>query len=232
MSFPLDQGTPGEADAGRFDRPFSEELKARAAADGLRKGERTRLRLMGAVAGLLQDTFVHGLRISDICRDAGVSQGTFYIYFTDRTDITSAMLTEFVTHVFDHLEHVVASNEGLGDTVYPTTLAYVREFRMNRGLFRALMQMTEESEHLERIYQQFNNRWNRRTAVAIARRRGVRGEPENRDLLQAFALGGMVDEFLANLYVRCDPALTERVESPEDAARLLADTWLQALPEP
>ncbi len=229
-SAPDENEFPPRAGSSRFDRPFCDELAALASGPGIRKGERTRLRLLSATAQLLQEQFVHTVRVGDICATAGVAPGTFYQYFSDKLDVTTAMLAGFVHHLFAHLGKAAEGAEGLAASVHATTLAYVREFEMNRGLFRALMQMTEESERIEAIYQGFNNRWNRRTARVIARCRGVEGPPEEEDILRAFALGGMVDEFLANVYVRRDPALTERLTTSEETARLLADLWLDALP--
>ena len=222
---------PARDSADRFEAPFAELLEARARAPGLRKGERTRLRLLAATAALLQDEFVHTLRIGDICHSAGVSPGTFYLYFDDKMEVTVAMLTGFAQHVFDHLDSTARTAADLQDSIHATTLAYVREFAMNRGLFRALMQMTEASARIESVYQKLNHRWNMRTARAIARRRGCAEGPSEADILRAFALGGMVDEFLANVYVRRDPVLVERLQSPEEVARLLAGLWLDALPE-
>jgi TetR/AcrR family transcriptional regulator, ethionamide resistance regulator len=222
--------TPGWVQGELRERAFCDLLSARAAGVGLRKGERTRLRLLAATAAILQEEFVHTLRIGDICAAAGVSPGTFYLYFDDKVAITTAMLKGFAQHVFDCLDAAARGANDFEASVQATTLAYVRAFELNRGLFRALMQMTEESASIERVYQRLNRRWNQRTARAIARYRGVMEGPEEDDILRAFALGGMVDEFLANLYVRRDPVLTERLSSPESVARLLAGLWLQELP--
>ena len=222
----------GSPQVGDCAQPFSQLLNARASGADLRKGERTRLRLLAATAAILQKEFVHTLRIGDICAAAGVSPGTFYLYFDDKLAVTTAMLTGFAQHVFDCLESATGGAKDFEASVHATTLAYVRAFALNRGLFRALMQMSEESASIERVYQRLNRRWNQRTARAIARYRGVTQGPEEDDILRAFALGGMVDEFLANLYVRRDPVLTEHLSAPEPVARLLAELWLQALPRP
>ena len=210
------------------DARFDDVLAERSRAGGLRKGERTRLRLLAATAGQLQRCLVHGLRVIDVAAAAGVAQGTFYIYFVDRHDAAEAMLAAFARHVYGCLEEAVPPGGGLEASVRATTLAYVRLFAANAGLFRALMQMTEESARFEAVYRDLNARWNRRTAAAIGRLRGGAG-PADADVLTAYALGGMVDEFLANLYVRGDPALAARVDGPGDAADLLAEIWLRAV---
>lgn len=233
MSTRTDGVVPGRAAHAAGAGPsFALQLAERASTPGIRKGARTRLRLMAATARLLQEEHAHHLRVTDISIEAGVSQGTFYLYFTDKVDAITATLMDFVQFLFDCLESAAAAADSFDESVYATTLAYVDAFERNRGLFRAMMQLTEESEQIGRVYQALNRHWNYRTARAIARRRGVEGEPEARDLLHAFALGGMTDDFLANLYNRRDPVLTECVESPEHAARLLTELWLATLRSP
>jgi AcrR family transcriptional regulator len=207
---------------------FQRVLAAQARQSRLRKGERTRLRLLAATAAELQRCHVHTLRVTDIAAGAGVAAGTFYLYFRDRGEAAEAMLDAFARHVFEALEAAALPGDGLEASVHATTRAYVHRFAANPGLFRALMQMTETSARFEAIYRELNARWNRRTAAAIARRRG-RAAPSEAELLTAYALGGMVDEFLANLYVRRDPTLEARIDSPDEAAEVLAATWLQAV---
>lgn len=209
--------------------PFSEILSAAADEPGLRKGERTRLRLMAATAGLLQETFFHNLRIVDVCRQAGVSQGTFYLYFKDKMDVATATLSKFAHHVFELMRVAGRGQPDLPAAVHATTLVYVRQFHLNRGLLRCLMQMTEESAQFEEIYRSLNGTWNLRTAEAIARRQGTTGGATPEQIMTVYAMGGMVDEFLANLYVRNDPALVERAGSPEEVAGLLSRLWIRAV---
>ncbi|MDX1614853.1 MAG: TetR/AcrR family transcriptional regulator [Candidatus Promineifilaceae bacterium] len=38
----------------------------------------------------------HGTKVSDIVREAGVAQGTFYLYFDSKADLFAALLDEFI----------------------------------------------------------------------------------------------------------------------------------------
>jgi hypothetical protein len=60
-------------------------------------------------------------------------------------------------------------------------------------------------------------------ASAIARRRGTASAEEL--LPTAYALGGMIDEFLTQLYLRQDPALTHLENDEEAVAELLTELW-------
>tara|TARA_R110002094_G_scaffold123679_5_gene118282 strand:- start:10 stop:693 length:684 start_codon:yes stop_codon:yes gene_type:complete len=212
------------------DIPFNKVLEQQAKDDvTLKKGDRTRLRLMVATAKLLQDTFFHDLRITDICKQSGVSQGTFYLYFNDKMSVTTTTLSQFVHHIFQSLKEAGTNQNSLSDAVYATTLSYVKQFYLNRGLLRCLMQMTEESTEFEKIYQSLNSTWNKRTASAIARRLGNRPADDPEGVMIVYAAGGMVDEYLANLYVRKDPTLTKYSGAPEDVAHLLSNLWMRVV---
>src|SRR5690606_7986442 len=149
------------------DIPFNKVLEQQAKNDPtLKKGDRTRYRLMVATAKLLQDTFFHDLRIVDICKHSGVSQGTFYLYFDDKMSVTTTTLSQFVHHIFQSLKDAGTDQKNLADAIHATTLAYVKQFYLNRGLLRCLMQMTEESAEFEKLYHSLNSSWNKRTAQA------------------------------------------------------------------
>lgn len=211
-------------------QPFSQIICEQAADATLRKGERTRLRLMAACAESLEDTPFATLRVADVCTRADVSQGTFYIYFKDKTAVAVETLTAFALHVQEYLGGTAPGAHGLPHAIQLATLRYVQLFQANRGLMRCLLQDTQETAAFQTIYQDLNARWNRRTATAIARYRGTASTPD--DLVTAYALSGMVDDFLANLYIRHDPTLLEAIDQgsdPDAVARVLAGIWLAAI---
>jgi AcrR family transcriptional regulator len=62
----------------------------------LRKGEKTRQIFIEAGARVfLRDGYLN-TEISEIAREAGKSNGTFYIYFTNKSDLLDAMYDQFV----------------------------------------------------------------------------------------------------------------------------------------
>lgn len=74
----------GEADGG--DRP--------EAADGRslrRQGRATRARLLEAAVPALAENGFHVARVDDVVRLAGVSHGTFYLYFANKEDLFRAL---------------------------------------------------------------------------------------------------------------------------------------------
>ena len=209
--------------------PFSDVLEERARTEGIKKGERTRIRLMRTTARLLQNVYFHSLRVGDICEGANVSQGTFYLYFKDKKDVSTALLSEFTRYVYEILDRAGSGHDDPRQSVYQTTLAYVAIFQQNRGLMRCLLQPAEELAEFEKIYRTLNSEWNRRVSRAIARWSNGTTDVTDEHLLTAYALGAMVDEFLTNLYVRRDPNITEIAGEPEQVAELLSRLWYRSI---
>lgn len=209
--------------------PFNRVLNEQATDTTKRKGERTRLRLMAGCARSLEFQTFAALRVADICAATEVSQGTFYIYFNDKADITGQTLDAFASHIQASLGSAGRIG-GLKNAVRHATLRYAQMFRANRGLMRCLLLGDEDGTQFKAIYQGLNARWNQRTAAAIARHRGTETTP--RDLMTAYALGGMVDDLLASLYIRGDPgllALTGNGDDLDAVVDCLTDIWLAAV---
>ena len=60
------------------------EVLLTAAGEAARKTQRTRFRLLAAIAGQLLDGVPRGeLRVADVTAKAGLAHGTFYRYFSD-----------------------------------------------------------------------------------------------------------------------------------------------------
>lgn len=52
--------------------------------------------LMRAGMTLFSEKGYHNTKVSDIVREAGVAQGTFYLYFESKADLFAALLDEFI----------------------------------------------------------------------------------------------------------------------------------------
>lgn len=204
-------------------------LQAAKGAD-LRKTDRTRLKLLAAAADLLAgEGDVVALRVADVASGAGLAHGTFYRYFADRREIVEAVVADFARFLREAMSKVRDGKPGSPERVRATTLVYLRVFRANPGLMRCLMGLGAESDGFRAGFHALNRDWNHRVAAAIAARRAEMDDarPVSPDTLLplAYALGGMIDEFLAQLYLRRDPALAALVDDEETVAALLADLW-------
>lgn len=204
---------------------FATALLARAEKEGLRKIERTRLRLFASLAGeLMAGVERTDLKVADVTRKAGLAHGTFYRYFTDMRMATDALIEEFSGFVQQRIAGAREGETGSRARVRGATLLYARLFKRNAGLMRCLIGLWGETTSFAGSYQRLNRDWYGRVAAAIAKRRGE--DPSGHDFLPAaYVLGGMIDEFLTQVYLRKDPALLHLSDQEEKIAELLTDLW-------
>jgi len=204
---------------------FAASLLAAADKAGLRKVERTRLRLLASIAGeLMAGAERTDLKVADVTAKAGLAHGTFYRYFADMRAATEALIEHFSAFVQERIAGARDGEAGSRARVLGATLVYARLFRRNAGLMRCLIGLTGETTSFARSYQRLNRDWYGRVAAAIARRRSGTEQPHD-VLPAAYALGGMIDEFLTQIYLRKDPALAHLAGEEEKVAELLTDLW-------
>lgn len=170
------------------------------------KGEKTRLSIKIAACTLLEEYSLSVLRVRDLCERIGIAQGTFYIYFRDRNDLVDGLLEGFVDFVAESM--IAHAREGEDDPVRASTEAYCLIFERNAGLMKCLLSYYEEFPEARSIAQKMNATWIN-TVVRAARRKlksEGRADAVDDDELyrRAYALGGMVDQYLAYLFLYGD----------------------------
>jgi AcrR family transcriptional regulator len=209
----------------REDEGFAARLQAEAEGAGLRKGERTALRLRAAVCALLEAAPLSQLKVQDICAGAGISQGTFYLYFPDRDALLNAVLQDFVADVRRRMLDAARDSTGRAASLQATTLTYCRIFAANRGLMKILLNHYEDFPQARAIFQGMNRAWIETVVSSIRRRFGAGMPDEDEIVRRAYALGGMVDQYLANLLLARDERVAAVSPDLETVARTLAEIW-------
>lgn len=207
------------------DLDFAATLLMRAEDPSLRKTERTELRLLASLAReLMTGVERAGLKVAEVTRKAGLAHGTFYRYFTDIEAATARLIEDFSVFVHDKLAGARRGEAGSRERVRSATLLYARLFRRNAGLMRYLLGLGSDGLAYAPSYQRLNRDWYGRVAAAIARQRDDGTAP--RELLPAaYVLGGMIDDFLRQIYLRHEPALADLCDDEEKIADLLTDLW-------
>ena len=197
------------------------------ASAGRPKGDRTRAQLQIAACTILQTEGPQGLSVASICHEAGVSNGTFYIYFPDRHVLLDMLLTEFVAFLQSSMR--AASDRGISGAARAATRAYLDLFERNSGLMRCLILPLEGFPEAQAAFQRLNREWIDIVDASVERRQGRDGTapPIPRDELRrrAYALGGMVDQYLSNLFFSKDPGLTEVSRDREAVLETLSLIW-------
>lgn len=184
-----------------------EHVLLQAAEQG-RKSERTQARLRAAACRLLETTAPTEIKVADICRAAGIAHGTFYIYFRDIRHLLSDTLQAFVAFLTAQMRHASRA----GDRIRSTTAAYVWLFEENAGLMRCLVARIESFPEATRAFERLNRDWAETVAEArmrqLARWSRAAAPPREELLRRAYALGGMVDQYLIMMLFGSDPALS------------------------
>jgi AcrR family transcriptional regulator len=214
---------------------FRAILEEASRREGARKGERTRALLKWAVCALLEQKPSSMLTVAEICALAGVAHGTFYIYFPDRNAVVAEVLEDFVRH---ERQAMLDSAQGRPDrraAIRASTAAYYDICAANPGLMRCLLSYYGEFPEAQRIAQNFNRAWIE-TVVRSAKKafpawQGS-GASEHELLRRAYALGGMVDQYLAYLFLSRDPNVIAVSGNREEVVESLTEIWERAFDRP
>jgi AcrR family transcriptional regulator len=220
---------PSRAAIATVARPVRRNAVVRKpAAPSTKRGSETRERLKEAAARVLERIGYRALRLNDIAAEADVNVSLVYHYFSGKADITSEVLND----VIERLSAEAPRQKGEGDR-FETILAANRHliglYERTPGLMRCLLHFDEEEAEFSQIYRRLSVDWNRRVARDIARRCGEDAMPEGQRLMVAYALGGMVDDFLFEMYVDRNPLMHAEFPDSEAVARFLAILWFRTL---
>lgn len=206
---------------------FSLALSRRA--EKSRKSERTKIALQVAACAYLDDHPIRDMTVAALCKSAGVAHGTFYIYFSDRNALLADVLTQFVEHIQHCMRQVGPARPG--DVVGAVTSVYFDIFDRNRGLMKCLVNHLEDYPETMLAFQSLNRVWLRGVVVSL-RRRNIATHLDDAELLRrAYALGGMVDQYLAALFLNNDQTLAAVSRDRDEVIGTLTTLWKAGLEE-
>lgn len=212
---------------------FRKFLQTKNETQARRKSDRTRDRLKLAAARCLSETGYRDLKVTDITEEAGVSSGTFYVYFENKIEISRVVLEEFL----GHLDEILSGDTGTATifgSLRHTNIRWLKYVRSNAGLFRCMFQITDESAEISEIVHCLNRDWYQRIAKSVARRFQSFSPPEDNMLLLAvYSLGSMMDEIARRLIIYPDENFVRLVgvttTTDEQYADFLSVIWFRTL---
>lgn len=212
---------------------FIEKLKHRLETDApRRKGDRTRERLKLGAAQVLEQVGYHAMRIADVTNAAGTSDGSFYIYFADKKEITLNVLQEFL----EDMQKGEFNSDGPRSSfqsICEANFGWLRIVRANAGLMRCVLQLADEDPEFGRIAHASNRNWLERIARSVVRKHRHRGAAPATAMFAAYALGAMMDELVRRIAIYPDEVLVsflgETCQSDEDLAEALSVIWFRTL---
>ncbi len=214
------------------DLAFCEVLRRRAASETLRKGQRTGLRIRAAACELLDSTTPDKLKIQDICTLSAIAQGTMYQYFSDRDHLLATLLQEFAVFLQEQMKAATLDSTTPEQSMRLATLSYCRLFEANRGLMKCLLHHYEAFPQARGILSDWNKAWIDTIVRAVAKRQrgsATQRTPEAELRRRAYALGGMVDQYLAGIYLYGDAHLTRAAGKLDAIVDTLTFIWSRAM---
>lgn len=203
---------------------FARRLAERGRDRSIPKGQRTVLKLEAGAAAMLNDTPYQLVRVADITARAGVSHGLFYHYFNDKEAITLKVVGDFLAAAEEAYGQIHQSDDAY-ESIYISNLFYLNLYERNAGLMRAILTLADEHEQFRNNVNDLMHRWHARMARTM---RTAKGEKQ---LLFAYALGGMIDQLCRQLFVQKSPQLTRLVRNNSELAEVISMVWYRAISE-
>lgn len=203
---------------------FAVRLVDEAAA--CRKAERTQARIQAAACRLLDDRTANELKVAEICAEAGLAHGTFYLYFRDVRHLMAETLTGFVAFMQASMRG--AARIGGRDRIRASNAAYVALFEENAGLMRCLVSRVDDFPEAAEAFQALNRDWAATVVEARLRqlaRAGQAAPPRDELMRRAYALGGMIDQYLIALFFGRDTTLAEISKDRDAVVATLSLIW-------
>lgn len=89
---------------------------------------------MNAAVRVFAEQGFHQATISQIAREAGVADGTIYLYFKNKKDILSHFFNDTTWQVFDRFRHAVDKQESAEEKLRALIRMHLTEFQKYRDL--------------------------------------------------------------------------------------------------
>lgn len=212
---------------------FIAYLERRLATDPpAQKGQRTRERLKISTAKVLSERGYHALRVADVTEAAGVAEGSFYVYFRDKTDASVAVLTSYLEE-FSSQFMPGSGQPSAYLAMQFSNRAWIRLCRANMGLVRCILQLGDEIPAFAELTARTNHDWYRRVASSVVHHYPAGAADERAVLLAVYLLGSMMDELTRKFLVYPQRQLLELLRALRldddglaDAATVL---WMRCL---
>jgi AcrR family transcriptional regulator len=126
-----------------------------------RSGKKSRLRLLSALARLLEESEFGDIKVLDITGEAGLAKGTFFIYFKTKEQIVDELMQLYLE--FERI--TMPDVEFTGDpfnSVIRVVEWYEKTFAVNHGVLACLIRLSGSDVH-------FRTMWRERNAALLDR---------------------------------------------------------------
>ncbi|RLA01125.1 MAG: hypothetical protein DRQ47_08520 [Gammaproteobacteria bacterium] len=205
-------------------------IKKELANKSLRKGEKTKLKLMLGTIKMLGKVTFKQLRIADICKEAKVSYGVFYHYHKDKVEVTSLLIEMFIQEFNSRFSYSEVTDDHYYN-IFMANYYYIGCFKYNAGLIQVIISNHEEMPNLIDKYNELALIWHERVAKALPNDLAGLKVSEDEKLFIAYSLGGMLDELLRQINILKNPNLKafENTKDITQITQLLSILWYRAV---
>ena len=190
------------------------------------RGERTRNALKLAALDLLVRDGFHDLKIADICRLAGVANGTFYIHFPDKAalaiEVTREKLLENEHYIFGG-----PATDDLYDAIFDANRRMIATFVEAGPLNRVLVQLIDSQPEMRAFWQASLARISKRIARALALHAPESKPHNDMRFFVAQAAQGLVDSVMLQIFAWEDGGLIAYAQTPDLLAEHLSILWFR-----
>jgi len=105
-------------------------------------------RILDAAVSVFADQGFHNSTISQIAREAGVADGTIYLYFKNKQDILSQFFTYKTRLVFSNFKQAVEKEKNAIDKLRCLIRIHFQEFQRDRKMAEVYRMETRQSHQL------------------------------------------------------------------------------------
>lgn len=204
-------------------------LQAEASETGLRKGERTRRRIVWASAVALEQTPFAQLSMDQIAEIATVSRAALYQYVASKEEAVQLVLL-----ALQDLTLAMPSGGAAGcsplEAIVATNRYYIDYFQKNAIFMERVRELRETLPELIAEKQRVNRRWADRVLAHAIRHRASPLDPA-RLRLRVFAMECMIDDVLREIFVIQNPDIVEAAKDREMLIQELSAIWFKTLYE-
>lgn len=204
-----------------------EVLEVAAAEPGLRKGERTRRRVVWASAVALERTPFAQLSMNDIAEIADVSRAALYQYVTSKEEAAKLVLLALQDLTLT-MPNARSGGRSPLEAIVSTNRYYIDYFEKNAIFMERVRELREIMPELLAEKQRVNRRWAERIMAHVTKHRRKPLDPVKLKL-RVLAMECMIDDVLRELFVIRNPDVIEVAQDREAFIQQLSIVWLNAL---
>lgn len=159
------------------------------------RGRATRAKMMSAAREVFGQSGYSGARVVDIVSRAEVAFGTFYSYFSDKDDVLAALLEPVVEELFIATRAPYLDAEDPQTVVRDAIQRYTDIYWEYRDLMRVLIEATTLDSRFADVWFEIRSCFLARIVRNIERAQAMGMAAPMNPVLEASALGGMVEAF-------------------------------------